>query len=92
MQVKIISLKEYNTFNIDVKALYSFFCDTEKELFKILKFDIIGEKNVLVLGGGSNILFLEDVKDVLILMRNKGIEIVKEDEKNVLINYLFRGK
>ncbi len=85
MRAKSISLKEYNTFNIDVDALYSFFCDTEKELSKILELDIVREKNVLILGGGSNILFLEDVKDVLILMRNKGIEIVKEDEKNVFV-------
>ncbi len=84
-QAQKISLKEYNTFNIDVKALYSFFCDSEKYLLAVLNSDFVRRKEVLVLGGGSNMLFTQDVTDVLILMRNKGIEITKEDRKNIFI-------
>ncbi len=84
-QIQKISLKEYNTFNIDVDALYSFFCNSENDLFDILNTDIVRQKKVLITGGGSNMLYTKDVTDVLILMRNKGIEIVKEDKKNVFI-------
>lgn len=84
-QARLISLKEYNTFHIDVKALYSFFCETEQDLFDILKSGFAIDKKIFIIGGGSNILFTEDVKDVVILMRNKGIEPVKEDEQNVFL-------
>ncbi len=80
-----ISLKEYNTFNIDVNALYSFFCETETELFEILKSDFVRDKKKIILGSGSNMLFTKDVEDLLILMRNKGIEIVKKDEQSVFV-------
>ena len=83
--VQKISLKEYNTFNIDVNALYSFFCETEKELFEILKSDFVRDKKIIILGGGSNLLFTGDVEDVIILMRNKGIEIVKKDKEIIFV-------
>ncbi|RLD52893.1 MAG: hypothetical protein DRI94_01735, partial [Bacteroidetes bacterium] len=83
--VQKISLKEYNTFNIDVNALYSFFCKSEKDLFEILKSDFVREKKIIILGGGSNLLFTGDVEDVLILMRNKGIEIVEKDKETVFV-------
>ncbi len=85
IQTEAISLKEYNTFGIDVKALYSFFCKNEYELKEILKTDFTKKKKVFVLGGGSNVLFTKDTDDILILMQNKGIEIVREDDTNVFI-------
>ncbi len=84
-QTQRISLKEYNTFHIDVDALYSFFCDTEKELFKFLKTVIVNKKKILVLGSGSNMLFTEDIDDLVIVMQNKGIEIISEDKQNVFV-------
>lgn len=84
-RARLISLKEYNTFHIDVKALYSFFCETEQDLFDIFKSDFARDKKKIIVGGGSNILFIKDVEDVVILMRNKGIEPVKEDEQNIFL-------
>ncbi|MCF6183140.1 MAG: UDP-N-acetylmuramate dehydrogenase [Bacteroidales bacterium] len=84
-QNRIISLKEYNTFHINVSALYSFFCETEQDIFEILNTEIVKEKNILVLGGGSNMLFTQDVDDVVIFMQNKGIEIISETAENVFV-------
>ncbi|NOZ35829.1 MAG: UDP-N-acetylmuramate dehydrogenase [Chlorobi bacterium] len=85
IQTQVIPLKEYNTFHIDVTALYSFFCETEQDIFEILNTDIVKEKNILVLGGCSNMLFTQDVDDVVIFMRNKGIEIISETAENVFV-------
>lgn len=85
IQAQRISLKEYNTFHVDVKALYSFFCETTKDLFEILKSNLSEKKEIFVLGGGSNMLFLKDVEESLIIMRNKGIEIKNEDNKNIFL-------
>lgn len=43
------------------------------------------EDSLLVLGGGSNILFTQDFNGLVLLNTIKGIEIVKEDEESVLL-------
>ena len=40
-----------------------------------------------VLGGGSNVLFTEDIKEAVLLISNKGIEIKLDREKYVLIEF-----
>jgi UDP-N-acetylmuramate dehydrogenase len=85
IQLKRISLREYNTFHIDVKALYSFFCTQESDIYNILERNKSENKQIIVLGGGSNMLFAKDVKDILIIMRNKGIEVLNEDKNHVFL-------
>jgi len=80
-----ISLKEYNTFNIDVNALYSFFCETENDLKHILNSKLVIEKGIFVLGSGSNMLFTEDVRNPIVIMQNKGIKQISETEKDVFL-------
>ena len=75
---KLFSLKEYNTFNIDVKSVYSFFCEVESELSEFSKTDVFKNNRILILGCGSNILFLNDFDGIVIHMQNKGVEIIKE--------------
>lgn len=80
------SLKEYNTFNIDVQAKYLSIFKNEDELHTLLKNDITKNKEFLVLGGGSNILFTKDFQGTVLINRVKGIKIVKEDKKNVFLS------
>ena len=75
---KLFSLKEYNTFNIDVKSVYSFFCEAESELSEFSKTDVFKNSKILILGCGSNILFLNDFDGIVIHMQNKGVEKIKE--------------
>ena len=59
-----ISLKKYNTFGIDVKAGYFAGFANESELSDLLEFkrptNTHQKPPVLILGGGSNILFTKN--------------------------------
>jgi len=67
------SLKPYNTFGIDVQTRYFvevFSVDDLAELFKIS----ISKEPLLVLGGGSNILFTKDYEGLVVKISIPGIE------------------
>lgn len=55
-----ISLKPYNTFGIDVKARFFTEIFTENELVELRGHPVFRANKLLVLGGGSNVLFTED--------------------------------
>lgn len=77
-----ISLKQYNTFGIEARAaLFGRFAtvDEAKELLAA------GNREVLVLGGGSNILFTKNVEGLVMKNEIAGIEKIKEDEEHVYI-------
>ena len=63
------SLLEYNTFGINVKCDTLIEYNTPKELT-----DIIGHKPILHIGGGSNLLFLNDYKGTILHSRITTIE------------------
>lgn len=69
-----ISLKPYNTFAIDVKARYFVEVDSIEDLKKILADEKFKNIPKLILGGGSNILFVADFDGIVIKMNLKGIE------------------
>lgn len=73
------SLKKLNTFGIDAQArYYTTFSDTG-QLKEILSDPAFAETKKLILGGGSNVLFTQNV-DGLVLKNNlKGIALIKED-------------
>jgi UDP-N-acetylmuramate dehydrogenase len=72
-----ISLKKYNTFGIDVSAKYFAAFSTIDELAALL--DQAPGKQVLILGGGSNILFTKNVEGFVLKNELKGIQLIKED-------------
>ena len=79
---KNISLKHLNTFGMDVKAKEFASVGSELDLAKVLA---INSSNLLVLGGGSNMLLTED-QDALVLHINiKGIEVVSIFENNIRV-------
>lgn len=83
---KNISLKPYNSFGIDVNASVMYVVRSEEELIEVLS--IINPKtaqDLLVLGGGSNILLLNDVSIPIIKNEIKGIDIIDENEDHVLV-------
>ena len=79
------SLKEYNTFNIDVKSLYSFFASSEQDILNFIDSAVYKEHPSFVLGGGSNVLFTRDFNGSVILIQNKGIQVVRERNNDVLV-------
>ncbi len=82
---KNISLKPYNTFGIDVSAAYFADVYSKEELKTILSDDTFKDKQKLILGGGSNVLFTKNVDALVIHNQIKGIEIIKEDDNHVWI-------
>jgi UDP-N-acetylmuramate dehydrogenase len=68
-----VSLKKFNTFGIDVKARLFVNIRTEKELQDLLQSDITKNQPLLVVGGGSNILFTKDFEGLVIKMNISGI-------------------
>ena len=79
-------LKKYNSFGVDVHAQY-FFEFTEMEDLQVFlnSNKTWKEEKVLLLGEGSNILFLNDFNGLVIHPKIPGVEIISEDRHNVWI-------
>ncbi|MPQ76083.1 UDP-N-acetylmuramate dehydrogenase [Hydrogenovibrio sp. JE_KL2] len=80
------SLKNRNTFRIDVKAHY--FVEIEKQSdITTLRSDLkIAALPWMIMGGGSNLLFTHDLDKVVVTCRFKKIKVVKEDADNVWLS------
>src|SRR4030095_7318156 len=79
-----ISLKSYNTFHIDAVAKKFATFSSAEELQELLQQTAI-EKNRLILGGGSNILFTKDFDGIVLKNEIKGIDVITEDADHVYI-------
>lgn len=82
---KDISLKNYNTFGLDVRAKYFADIDSIDQLQHIIKNMELKSIPKLILGGGSNILFTGNFEGLVLKINIKGTEIIKEDYDQVLI-------
>ena len=69
------SLRNYNTFGINVYAKYFSSFATETELEELL----MHKEKLLILGGGSNILFTKNFNGLVLKNQISGIELIKED-------------
>lgn len=78
------SLKEYNTFNIDQTADIFIEIDNTNEILKFLENKNL-TNNLFILGGGSNILFTRKYQGTILHIKEEGIRVIEEDEKNVLV-------
>ncbi len=81
-----ISLKPYNTFGIECRSRYFIALNEEKDIAAVSGLLSREKLKKLVIGGGSNLLFKDDIFEGLaILNRLKGISIVSENEREVII-------
>lgn len=78
------SLKDYNTFGIDVRARHFVEVETVAELQQAIAKNPI-ENEVMILGGGSNMLLTKNLDKLVILNRIAGFEIVKEGKDTVTV-------
>ena len=76
------SLKNYNTFGVEAKAKYFAEVNSLEELKETLQFSY---SPILVLGGGSNVLFTKDFDGLVIKLNLKGISEEILDENHVLV-------
>jgi UDP-N-acetylmuramate dehydrogenase len=78
---KNYSLQKLNTFGLKVTAKYFTEINTSEQAMLVFQSGQLNQKNKLILGGGSNILFSESVYDGVVIKNNiQGIHVVKEDE------------
>lgn len=74
------SLKQLNTFGVKAYASNFVLIQDIDFLQELLKNYIREEVEILILGGGSNILFTQDFPGMVIKNGIKGIEVLAEDE------------
>jgi UDP-N-acetylmuramate dehydrogenase len=76
-----ISLKPYNSFGIDVKANYFAEIFSEADLVRLFKNEIVKSQKLLIIGGGSNVLFTQDYNGLVVKISIKGIQSETIDGK-----------
>ena len=81
-----VNLRPYNSFGFDALAKYFVEINAIDDLQTLIRSEELKKHKTLILSGGNNILFQEDVFDGLVVYINtKGIEILWEDENEVIV-------
>ena len=78
-------LLKLNTFGVDVKAKYFVSINTVNELIELTKTKVFKDSQLLILGGGSNILFTKDFDGLVILNNIKGKEIIDQTQESIFL-------
>lgn len=80
------SLRNYNTFDIDVRAREFISVETLDVLKNILS--EYASEEIYILGGGSNILLTRDIDKLVVHLNMKGISVISEDESEVVLKVM----
>lgn len=80
-----ISLKELNTFGIEVQARYYVRIHDGQQLQRILRFPSLKPLPQLILGGGSNVLFVSDFEGIVFHMTIGSIAVIRENKDHVWV-------
>lgn len=73
-------LQRYNTFGVDVDSLFFADVNEEQELKALLSDERYSKMPKMILGGGSNILFLCDYSGLVIRPNNNTLKVDKRDD------------
>ncbi|GAB1414669.1 UDP-N-acetylmuramate dehydrogenase [Paludibacter sp.] len=79
------SLLKHNTFGVDVKAKNFIEFNSVEDLKLVLKEPNLQNNRLLVIGQGSNLLFLNDFDGTVLHSAIKGVDIVEENEESVVL-------
>ena len=79
------SLKKYHTFGTDVYTKCFTEINSVTQFKDLLQEDIYKNNAILILGGGSNLLFTKNFNGLVIKNNIHGIEIIKQDENHVWV-------
>ncbi len=74
-----VSLKPYNTFGVDVRARLFAEAHSDSDVHEALAWSAQHKVEVLVIGGGSNLLLTGDIDALVLRMASRGIRITHED-------------
>ncbi len=79
------SLKNYNTFGVSAFAKRFATIDNEQTLKDLLNKKIFSQQPLLVLGGGSNLLFVNNFNGLILHNAIKGIRVLNKTDNGVLV-------
>ena len=79
------NLKKYNTFSISASAEKFSIFKSEKELLELLVETKKQNLHLLILGGGSNVLFTQNVAGIVLKNEILGIQLLEETIDSVLV-------
>ncbi|TLX73250.1 UDP-N-acetylmuramate dehydrogenase [Labilibacter sediminis] len=79
------SLKPHHTFHFNVQADFFVAPESKEEVIEILKAPVCKSNPLLILGGGSNILFKSDYKGLILKPNIQNITVVDEQENNLWV-------
>jgi UDP-N-acetylmuramate dehydrogenase len=79
------SLKAFNTFGIEARAPY--FCEVSsvEDVQEVLQQEHLRSMPLLILGGGSNVLFTRDPEGLVLLNRIRGVQQQQEDAEHAWV-------
>jgi UDP-N-acetylmuramate dehydrogenase len=80
-----ISLKDFNTFGLNAVAKYFVRVSNQNEVYEVIKSTNFKNTKYFVLGGGSNILLIDNINALVIKNEIKGIEKVKETNEHIYL-------
>jgi UDP-N-acetylmuramate dehydrogenase len=78
-----VSLRSFNTFGMDATASHLVRCASVDSVLELMDTPIA--EKLLVLGGGSNILFTRNVEGVVLKNEIRGIEVIDSDDEFVRV-------
>ena len=79
------SLKAFNTFHVEAAAARYARFDAANEIIDFLRQKTPGSQRRLVLGGGSNLLFVDDFDGIVLHPLLKGIDVVGDDRRHLRV-------
>jgi UDP-N-acetylmuramate dehydrogenase len=80
-----IDLKPYNTFHVPARARYFVRIPSMSDLKLLFNEPIFRNNQRLILGGGSNCVFVNDFDGLVIKVEMRGIEVVSESASEILV-------
>lgn len=79
------SLHSFNTFHIDSVARYFTEVNTIESLKELITSGQLKDKLLLIVGGGSNLLFTGNFKGIVVHIINRGIETISRTDDSVIV-------
>ncbi|MDO4640459.1 MAG: UDP-N-acetylmuramate dehydrogenase [Neisseria sp.] len=80
-----VDLKPFNTFGLPARARHFIELTSAADLPDLCTLPCFQHETVLWLGGGSNILLMQDYEGLVVKMANKGIREIKRENETVYI-------
>jgi UDP-N-acetylmuramate dehydrogenase len=78
------SLREHNTFGLGAQAKYFLTVETTDDLLEFFRKDSVAkDEKKLIIGSGSNLLFINNFDGLVIHPEINGIQVINEDEDSV---------